>query len=289
VGVKAATPEGIVDYMANAVIIASGSFCANKLMLEEYIHPDADALLVRGAKTATGDGHLMAQEAGAALQNMTGLATVSVVCVDPRSPSGANPEKALRRCVAINRDGNRYVDESRGLLINGRAAMNQPGQVTALIFDETIRKEHETQMSIATYASLNVPIVEAETIEDLARQIKVPPAALTATIEAYNAAVRNGAAPDAHPPKTALASKIETAKFYAFYPLVPAITQTFGAIATNTLGQVLEPDGRVIRGLYAAGNCAGPVFYDNYWPGGMQTNCLVMGRITGREASKAKV
>jgi succinate dehydrogenase/fumarate reductase flavoprotein subunit len=287
VGVKAATQEGIIDYMAKAVIIAAGGYCANKYMLEQLVHPDADAMLVRGAKTATGDGHMMAQEAGAALQNMAGLATVSVVAVDPREPSGANPERALRHCVAINRDGKRYVDESKGLLINGRAALEQPGQVVALVFDESIKNEHDTQMSLAVFKTRNLPVLEANTIEDLAGQIKVPAAQLRATIDAFNSAVRDGKAAEATPPKSALATKIETPKFYAFYPLVPAITQTFGAITINTSAQVLEPDGRVIPGLYAAGNCAGPLYYDNYWPGGMQTSCLVMGRIAGHLAATA--
>jgi len=285
IGVKVATPEGIIDYMANAVVIAAGGYCANKYMLEHLVHPDADAMLVRGAKTATGDGHLMAQEAGAALQNMAGLATVSVVAVDPKEPSGANPERALRHCIAINRDGKRYVDESTGLLINGRAALNQPGQVVALVFDETVKKDHDTQMSLAVFKTRNLPILEANTIEDLASQIQVPPAQLKSTIEAFNSAVQDGKATDANPPKAALATRIETPKFYAFYPLVPAITQTFGAISINTSAQVLEPDGRVIPGLYAAGNCAGPLYYDNYWPGGMQISCLIMGRIAGRQAA----
>jgi tricarballylate dehydrogenase len=287
-GVKVATPNGIVDYNANAVVIAAGGYCANKYMLEQLVHPEADAMLVRGAKTATGDGHMMALEAGAALQNMAGLATVSVVAVDPREPSGANPEKALRHCIAINRDGKRYVDESKGLLINGRAALSQPGQLIALVFDENIKQDHDTQMSLAVFKVRNLPVLEANSIEDLANQIKVPPAQLKATIDEFNSAVQDGKATGANPPKSALASKIETPKFYAFYPLVPAITQTFGAISIDTNARVLEPDGRVIPGLYAAGNCAGPLYYDNYWPGGMQIHCLVMGRIAGHQATLAR-
>lgn len=286
IGVKVATPAGIVDYMARSVVIAAGGYCANKYMLEQLVHPEADAMLVRGAKTATGDGHLMAQEAGAALQNMAGLATVSVVAVDSREPSGGNPEKALRHCIAINRDGKRYVDESKGLLINGRAALSQPGQVVALVFDETIKGDHETQMSLATFKTRNLPVIEANSIEELAGKISVPAAQLKATVDDFNSSVADGKATGVTPPKAALASRIEAPKFYAFYPLVPAITQTFGAISIDTNARVLEPDGRVIPGLFAAGNCAGPLYYDNYWPGGMQIHCLVMGRVAGRQAAR---
>jgi tricarballylate dehydrogenase len=157
--------------------------------------------------------------------------------------------------------------------------------VVALVFDEEIRKDHDTQMSLAVWKARNLPVIEADSIEALAGRIGVPAPTLRATIEAFNAAVQDGKAMGASPPKAALAAKIETPKFYAFYPLVPAITQTFGAIATNANAQVLEPDGRVIAGLYAAGNCAGPLYYDNYWPGGMQISCLVMGRIAGHQAT----
>ena len=40
----------------------------------------------------------------------------------------------------------------------------------------------------------------------------------------------------------------------------------------------------MIPGLLAAGEGAGPVFFQDYIGGGSMTNCLVMGRIAGREA-----
>jgi len=57
---------------------------------------------------------------------------------------------------------------------------------------------------------------------------------------------------------------LATPKFYAFSPMVPAVTLTFGGIRTNTSAQALEADGRVISGLYAAGECAGGLFYEDY-------------------------
>ena len=85
-------------------------------------------------------------------------------------------------------------------------------------------------------------------------------------------------APGVTPPQAALATKTDMRKLYAFYPLVPAITQTFGAIVINAKAQVLEPDGRVLADYHAAGNCAAPSTHDSYWPGGTRINCLVMLR-----------
>jgi succinate dehydrogenase/fumarate reductase flavoprotein subunit len=39
------------------------------------------------------------------------------------------------------------------------------------------------------------------------------------------------------------------------------------------------------RGLYAAGECAGGLFYNDYFGGGSIANCTVFGQIAGREAA----
>jgi succinate dehydrogenase/fumarate reductase flavoprotein subunit len=66
------------------------------------------------------------------------------------------------------------------------------------------------------------------------------------------------------------------------------VTLTFGGIMINANAQVLETDGRIVPGLYAAGEGAGHVFYDDYIGGGSLANCLVMGRIAGRNAASVK-
>jgi len=41
-------------------------------------------------------------------------------------------------------------------------------------------------------------------------------------------------------------------------------------------------------GKYAAGECAGGLYYDDYIGGASLANCLVMGRIAGQEAAKKR-
>jgi hypothetical protein len=71
--VRAVAPDGVVDFSANAVVIAAGGYAASKLILEQFVDPNASAMMVRGTPWATGDGLLMAPEAGAGLVNMAGL------------------------------------------------------------------------------------------------------------------------------------------------------------------------------------------------------------------------
>jgi tricarballylate dehydrogenase len=62
------------------------------------------------------------------------------------------------------------------------------------------------------------------------------------------------------------------------------ITFTFGGLKIDTSTHVLDMADRPIRGLYAAGELVGGLFYFNY-PGssGLMAGS-VFGRIAGREA-----
>jgi flavocytochrome c len=285
-GVRAVAPDGVVDFSANAVVIAAGGYAANKLILEQFVDPSAGAMMVRGTPWATGDGLLMAQEAGAGLVNMAGLTSLHVAAVNPNETAAGNPFQAMPYCLAINREGRRYVDESLGYVANGKATLRQPRQTTALIFDEEIRKLPDVATSIGVFQRLRQAIVEAASLDELARKIEVPAAQLAETVASFNAAVKDGQATGANPPKAALARRIEAPKFYAFYPLVPGITLSFGGLAIDASARVLEPDGRVIPRLYAAGEGAGGLYYDDYIGGSSLANCLVMGRVAGRLAQK---
>lgn len=282
-GVRAARAGGLIDYKAKSVVIAAGGYAGNTQMLEAYSDANAGALMVRGIDWATGDGLIMAQEAGAGLKGMGGLMALHIAAVDGVETAAGQPGAVVPYAVSINRDGKRFVDESRGYVAHGKAVLEQPGQTTTLVFDQNIR-DVVADSVMATFARLGLTVQQAETLAELAGKVDLPPEQLVQTVEEFNAAVQDGAAPGANPPKATLASRIETPPFYAFHPLVPGITLTFGGIMINERAQALEADGRVIPGLFAAGEGAGPVFFHDYIGGGSLTNCLVMGRIAGREA-----
>jgi flavocytochrome c len=288
VGVRAMVSRGTVDYMGDAIIVASGGFAANRELLEALVDPDAGHMMVRGTPWATGDGLLMAREAGAALINMAGITTLHVAAVSPEAPSSGNPARAVPFCLGINKNGARYLDESLGYVAHGKAVLRQPGQKVALVFDEVIKKDPAVAGAVENFNRQGIKMVEANTLQELAAKIDAPPDNVVKTVTEFNNAVKDGKALAANPPKAALAYKIATPKFYAFYPLVPGITLTFGGIKVNAKGQALEADGTVIPGLFAAGECAGGLYYGDYIGGASLANCLVMGRVTGKQAAAMK-
>ena len=87
-------------------------------------------------------------------------------------------------------------------------------------------------------------------------------------------------------PKSNWAYPLERAPFIA-YPLTCAITFTFGGIRTNNLGQVVNPAGVPIPGLYAAGEVTG--LYYHYYPAGTSVlRAAAFGRIAGAHAATAR-
>jgi len=230
IGVRAQDKEGLKDFLCTkAVIIAAGGYGGNKEMLETFVDPNADEMMVRGVTTATGDGLALAREAGAMWVNMGGMASVHVAAVSPKNPASGNPFTAIAYLLGINAEGKRYVDESLGYVANGKATMNQPGQKVAMIFDENIKRNPGVTGAVKQFERIGLEVIQARSIAELAAKIQVPATQLEKTIADFNTAVKDGAALTAQPPKKAFAFKIETPPFYAFYPLVPGITITLGA------------------------------------------------------------
>lgn len=90
--------------------------------------------------------------------------------------------------------------------------------------------------------------VEADTLEELAKQIGMDPTTLEETIKKYNSYVDQGKDPDFG--KSAFNLKCEVAPFYAT-PRKPAIHHTMGGLKIDTHAHVINKDEKIIEGLYA--------------------------------------
>jgi succinate dehydrogenase/fumarate reductase flavoprotein subunit len=217
---------------------------------------------------------------------MGGLDSIHVAGVSPKNPASGQPSVVLPHVIGVNRLGQRFIDESLGYVALGKAIIEQPGAEVALIFDQTLADTAPGKSVIDQYTFFKLDILKADTLQELAARIGCPAEALVETVTKFNAAVQDGKAPTATPPKALLANKVERPPFYALAPLKPGISQSFGGLRINPSCQVLEADGTPIRGLYAAGEVAGGFFSIDYVGGGSLTRCTVTGRAAGRHAAK---
>ena len=102
----------------------------------------------------------------------------------------------------------------------------------------------------------------------------------------YNPAILDGKCTKGiTPPKSNWALPIDEPPYHGF-AVTCGITFSFGGLKITTDGEVEDTTGRVIPGLFAAGELVGGVFYQNYLGGAGLMSGSVFGRIAGGSAGR---
>jgi len=104
------------------------------------------------------------------------------------------------------------------------------------------------------------------------------------SITRYNSMIENGRDDDFNKPLPKKASAIATPPFYAM-EIWPKVHYTMGGIQIDTSAQVIDRDQGPIKGLYAAGEVTGGIHGACRLGSCAITECLVMGRIAGKNAT----
>jgi tricarballylate dehydrogenase len=298
-GVVVQGAEATEEIEAGAVVLACGGFEANAEMRARYLGPGWDLAKVRGTKFNTGDGIRMALDAGAmAYGHWSGCHAVAWDINAPPFGSRAMGDLYQKHSypfgIVVNVDGERFVDEGADFrnytyARYGREILKQPQRAAFQIFDAKtvplLRDEY--RIAQATKAT-------AETIPALASALGIDVDGLVRTVEAFNASVQPAAFDPTRldgkgttgiaPPKSNWAQPIDTPP-YAGYAVTCGITFTFGGLRIDAQAQVLDGDERPIRGLFAAGELVGGLFYFNYAGGSGLMAGAVLGRIAGASAA----
>ncbi|RRK10448.1 flavocytochrome c [Lactiplantibacillus garii] len=272
-----------IEVTAKAVILASGGFAANVKMLQKYnTYWTAidDDIQTTNSPAMTGDGIELGTRVGADLVGM-GFSQMMPVSDPDTGELFTGLQVPPQNYVMVNQQGKRFVNEygSRDELT--QAAIDN-GSLFYLIADDEIKKTayNTSQEKIDQQVAAGT-LFRANTLADLAKQIKVDPAVLTATIKAYNSYVDAGEDPEFH--KNAFDLKVQVAPFYAT-PRKPATHHTMGGLKIDTGAHVLNAGGQVINGLYAAGEVAGGIHAGNRLGGNSLADIFTFGRIAAASA-----
>lgn len=301
-GVRVKHAGKTVAVNAKCVVLAAGGFQANAEMRTRYLGPGWELAKIRGTRFNTGDGIRMALDIGAMpTGNWSGGHAVGW---DRNAPEfgdlsvGDNFQKhSYPLGIMINADGERFVDEGADFrnytyAKYGRVILMQPGQFAWQVFDGRI-----IPMLRDEYRIKRVTKVRADTLEDLVAKLDdVNAEKALATIRTYNGAVMTDVPFDPNVkdgrgtrglaiPKSNWANPIDQPPFEA-YAVTCGLTFTFGGLKIDTSARVIDTDGAVITGLYAAGELVGGVFYFNYPGGTGLMNGAVFGKIAGTSAGQ---
>lgn len=260
---------------AKAVVMATGGFGANAKMVAEY-KPSLEGFGSTNSPAITGDGIKMVKAVGGDLVDMTEIQTHPTVV----HKKTAMITEAVRGegAILVNREGKRFVSELETRDVVSKAELEQTGKSAFLVFDQEVR---EKLGAINGYVRKGFT-VEGATVEELAKKIGVDAKGLVDTMAKYNGYVKAGEDKDFG--KTALPRELVKAPFYAI-EVSPAVHHTMGGVRINTNAEVLTADGKVIPGLFAAGEITGGVHGANRIGGNAVTDITVYGKTAGENAA----
>jgi tricarballylate dehydrogenase len=295
-GLAVASGDAAETLPAEAVILATGGFQADRDMMHKHFGPGGRSmrLLAPRAHHNTGDGIRMAIEYGARISgDWNGMHAEPV---DPRAENPAAVVLVYPYGIVVDQNGKRFFDEGGGLVhetwerFARTVHFGTPSGRAYAILDSRLFDIAGFERAIRSEVSPH----RADTLGELAGLIGVDASRLTETVANHNAAATGdpskfdatrcdglAAGRALHPPKSNWARSIAKPPFLA-YPLIGAIAYTFGGLATNAKAEVLGNDGP-LPGLYAAGEITGH-FYGTAPNAVSVLRALVFGRIAGVEA-----
>ena len=286
-GVKAVQSNGtqVILNAKKAVVLASGGFAASKEMRKKYNSLLNENLGTTNNPANTGDGITMAEKVNA---NLIGMEYIQCLPLGNPETGGLNGwigGIGVEYYYQVNKSGKRFMAEDGRRDVMTKALLEQPGSFSYVIADSHVTFKDGKNLWGDDVEKLvaDKKIFRADTIEDLAKQIGIDPAVLKQTNDAFNKAVEVGK--DNEFGRSLFGQKMDKAPFYAS-PRMPTVHHTMGGIEINLDTQVLDKNGNVIPGLYAAGEVTGGIHGKNRLGGNALVDIHVFGRIAGTNAAK---
>ncbi len=260
--------------LARSVVLATGGFGDNPKMRRQY-DPRLDEALTSTANpygeahnTATGDGIRIGRALGGTTVDMDQILTIPY--------SGGRLTNYVGADIYVNCQGQRFVNEAAPMEEISKALWSLPERSFWVITDSQSAK------GVTRDVKLIKGIVKtADTIEEAARGMGISPAVLVKTMKRYNEAAQKGADPDFG--RTTFTQLIEKPPFY-YGKEMPFVHFCNGGLRINADGALLGADGKVIGGLYAAGEVTGGVHGYGRLGGASLPDCVVFGRRAGKSA-----
>lgn len=291
------------------VIIATGDYASDMEMLERYnsFALEADAQVYFPQETNAGEGHKIAMWVGAAMQKVEPHSTVIHL------EAGAMSYFFLH----VNARGKRFKNEDVNTQSKSCGKLLEPGGIAwtvydangladvqrtivssiggGLFWDQTERLmgqewDMDAEQLLLEEHIKTGKVVTANTLEELAKKMRVPGDSFLATVARYNQMVEQKDDED-FGKRPELLTPIVKPPFFAGKLLATILTAS-GGLRTNTECQVLDEDDEPIANLYVAGSTAGGFFANDYptiCPGIGHGRCITFGRIAGIAAAGKNV
>jgi succinate dehydrogenase/fumarate reductase flavoprotein subunit len=307
--------EGVVGLMAEregtkisikarkAVILTCGGFEYDEALKWDNLPPKP--VYAHGNPGNTGDGIRMAQKVGAALWHMTS-SSCGIGFKAPEYEASFHISFLSPAFIFVDKHGSRFVDETgievhefwRMFSFFDTHRIEFPRIPSYAIFSEEARRRGPLNPGTSGFNrdkykwSLDNSqeiakgwILSAKSISELASRISMDKTILENTITKYNSDCKAGRDADFGRVKERLRA-VEGPPYYAVQ-VSPCLLNTQGGPRRDVESRVLDPDGKPIPRLYAAGEL-GSIWGYLYQGANNIGECIVFGKIAGKNAAAEK-
>ena len=243
-GVVLEDAVGTRSHAAHAVVLSTGGFSRAEALLANFAPAQAGAMRL-GGEGCTGDGLRMGWALGADMRDMG-----QVKGTFGNHPDGGAEQHAIllyfyKGAIIVNRDGQRFVDESISYKLLGDACLQQPGRVAFQVFDQAAMAASDAGVPLFDLAPAvaNGRLLRADSLEKLAALCGMPDGALQQTIAEYNAGVSAERDPafgrDGLCHHAGALIRIDRPPFFA-YPSTSVVLVTYCGLAITPNAEVLD-------------------------------------------------
>ena len=264
------------------LILACNGYGGNRELIARHI-PAMGGALYFGHPGNRGDALQWGEAMGAKLSHLSGYQGHGSV---------AHPHAILITWATImeggfqvNADGERFCDESRGYSEQAVDVLAQPGGVAFTIFDERIACIAR-QFEDFRQAELAGAVLRADSVEQLARSLKLPVSALMATLGAVETLKRR---PGADKFGRDLEGQPTLSAPFMGVRVTGALFHTQGGLVVDGCAGVVDEFGSAMPNLFAAGGAAAGVSgsrASGYLSGNGLLTATVLGRVAGGAAAR---
>lgn len=298
-GVEAESQKGKkYTLKADAVILATGGYGNNN----DLLPASARNGLFYGLDSSNGEGLVMAvEDANAGTTHMEYIKEypngVETSKKHAKSTIAGNITAFSKAAILVNQKGERVVNEKASNHDILNALKKQSGETLYLVMDEATFNEWKTKLAAA---GLSEDMIDAyvanngksepvftmgSTIKEAAEAAGIDGNALTKTIEKFNTYVEDGEDKAFHRAKEYLRSTFAEGNIYIVEQKARYAT-TMGGLDVDGNLQVVDTNGKVIDGLYAAGEIIGGVMGDDSPSGANNGWALTSGKYVADYLSK---
>lgn len=288
--------QKVVLNAKDGVVIATGGFGANVKFRQEVntgvwksVKLDNSIGCTNIQKAAQGEGLIIAKKHGAQVINLDDIQIHP--CGTPGTGLMENIRTSGRNRIFVNLEGDRFVNEGAARDVLAGAIFAQPKSTYYVVVNKVRYPSRDwvdaNGATIRDMVALG-SVVEAKTLDELSQKTGMNASKIKASIDNYNKIVKGQLKdPLGFKADNKADTTLTEGPWYACKK-VPTVHHTMGGIKINVNAQVIDVNGKVIPGLYAAGEVTGGIHGSNRLGGNAIADIMTFGRTAGTNVVQMK-